>query len=155
MVKVHCPRLLHNKKTEVIGVSIKATLWKLRQYRVAQHRHADLASDYLNRAGKGVTAEQARNIGGTGNCPLTDYADMYETERRLMQENLKGAIAVWEQVAPILCGLHRDERRVIELYYNVGISREGLPELTGWTADKCNRLIHAALAHMETARCGR
>lgn len=139
-------------QSEVIGVSIKATLWKLRQYRVAQHHHADLASDYLHRAGQGVTVEQARNIGGTGNCPLTDYADAYETERRMMQENLKCAIAIWEQVAPMLCGLHCDERRVIELYYNVGISREGLPELTGWTADKCDRLIHTALAGMEAGR---
>lgn len=130
-------------------MSIKATLWKLRQYRVAQHHHADLSSEYMYRAGQGVTAEQARNIGGTGNCPLTDYADMYDTERRLMVENMQRADDIWDTVRSLLAALSKDERRAIELYYNIGISREGLPELTGWTADKCDRLIHTALARME------
>ena len=131
-------------------MSIKATLWKLRQYRVAQHRHADLASDYLHRAGQGVTPEQARNIGGTGNFPLTDNADDYDWNKRLAAENKTAADAAWEQVKPLMQGLAPLERRVIELYYNACVSKEDMPELVEKARPLCDDALHRALGKMQT-----
>lgn len=140
--------------SEVIGVDVRATLWELRRLRVSQHRHADLSSDYLYMACKGVGAQKALDIGGTGDCPLTNYSDAYEIEHRLAKESKDKADAIWATILPLLDSivtLDYDARQVIILYYNTGISREDIPALIKRSVPACDRMYHEALAKIGSA----
>jgi len=130
----------------------RKSLVGVRNLRLLQHGHADKAAEYLHRAGKGMTPEQARNIGGTGNCPLTDNADDYDWNKRLAAENKAEADAAWAKVKPLMQGLAPLERRVIELYYNDCIAREDMPELAKQSREACDAAMHRALAKMEAHR---
>ena len=134
--------------SEVIGMNVRATLWELRRLRVSQHRHLDLAAEYLHRAGQGVSYKRATDIGGTGNCPLTDYAEAHAQERRLALRARAQADAIWARFAPMLEGMELDERSVIELYYNDAVPREDIPELIKRSAAACDRMYHEGLARL-------
>jgi len=140
---------IESNKNEVIDMDVRKSLVGVRNLRLLQHGHADKAAEYLHRAGKGMTPEQARNIGGTGNCPLTDNADDYDWNKRLAAENKTAADAEWDKVKPLMQGLAPLERRVIELYYNVCVSREDIPELVKKTREACDAAMHRALGKME------
>ena len=133
-------------------MDVRKALMGVRNMRLMQHGHANIAAEYLHRASKGMTPEQARNIGGTGNFPLTDNADDYDWNKRLAAENKTAADAAWEQVKPLMQGLAPLERRVIELYYNACVAREDMPELVGKARPLCDDALHRALGKMEARR---
>lgn len=137
--------------SEVIGMDVRATLWELRRLRVSQHRHADLASEYLYMAGKGVGTQKALDIGGTGDCPLTNYSDAYEIEHRLAKESKDKADAIWTTILPLLVDMDLDVRSVVELYYNGGVAREDIPALIKRSVPACDRMYHEALAKIGSA----
>jgi DNA-directed RNA polymerase specialized sigma24 family protein len=130
-------------------MNVRKSLMGVRNLRLLQYGHANIAAEYLHRAGRGMTSEQARNIGGTGNFPLTDNADDYDWNKRLAAENKTAADAAWEQVKPLMQGLAPLERRVIELYYNACVAREDMPELVGKARPLCDDALHRALGKME------
>ena len=133
-------------------MDVRKALVGVRNLRLLQYGHANIAAEYLHRAGRGMTPEQARNIGGTGNFPLTDNADDYDWNKRLAAENKAAADAAWEQVKPLMQGLAPLERRVIDLYYNACVSREDMPELVGKSRPLCDDALHRALGKMEARR---
>ena len=132
-------------------MDVRKSLVGVRNLRILQHNHADHAAEYLQRASRGMTPEQARNTGGT-NCPLTDNADDYDRHKKAAIENMAAADAAWDKVVPLMHGLAPLERRVTELYYNACVPREDIPELVGKSRLLCDDALHRALAKMEARR---
>jgi hypothetical protein len=136
------------QQSEAINMDVRKALMGVRNLRLLQYGHANIAAEYLHRAGKGMTPEQARNTGGT-NCPLTDNADDYDRHKKAAAENKAAADAAWDKVVPLMQGLAPLERRVIDLYYNACVAREDIPELVEKARPLCDDALHRALGKME------
>ena len=96
------------------------TLNELRNLRIqAAAHHAD-ASEYLNRATHGTSTKRATDTGGTGRCPVVDYAERYAKALEQYRACAAKANAIWTRVRPLLAAYDYDTQCVIELYYNQG-----------------------------------
>lgn len=95
--------------------AIRHTLARLRQLRLWEAVHRENAAEYLHRATQGVGARRAMDIGGTGDCPLTQNAGRYTKEHTAAEQARREADTLWTGIAPGLAALELDPRSVIEL----------------------------------------
>jgi len=96
------------------------TLNELRRLRIDADIHRAEAAEYLARATRGTSAKRATDMGGTGRCPLTDYAGRHARALEQYQACAAKANAIWARVRPLLEDYDGDTRSVIVLYYNQG-----------------------------------
>lgn len=128
---------------------VRSALWRLRRLRLEETAHNERASEYLHRATRGMGMKHATDIGGTGNCPLTDNADRYEQERAAADRARQEADTIWAGFVPVVAALELDARSVVERYYNVGMAWEDIPAAVKRSLKSCERLHREALAQME------
>lgn len=101
---------------------VEEKLWNVRRLRLEQERHNRRAVDYLLCAQVGMGKQRATDMGGTGHCPLTDFATQYGKERELWLEAKKRADDAWSILAPQVMKLpDLDMRLIIEYYYNAAM----------------------------------
>lgn len=93
-------------------------LGDLRRLRQHQEQAHDKAEEYQRRATAGMTRQRATDTGGTGHCPLTDFADAHIAAMKRYHEAKRKADAIWEQIKPLLADEGFDEQQVIDLSYN-------------------------------------
>ena len=93
---------------------------ELRRLRIEAAEHYADAAEYLNRATNGTGTKRATDMGGTGRCPLTDYAGGHARAAEQYKACAAKANAIWAWVFPLLEGYDGDTRSVIVLYYNQG-----------------------------------
>ena len=91
---------------------------RLRNLRIEAAAHHARASEYLNRATHGTSSKRATDTGGTGRCPLTDYAERHAKAHAQYRASAAQANAIWARVQPFLCNYDYDTQCVVELYYN-------------------------------------
>ena len=129
--------------------SIRDTLTHLRQLRQSEASHGDKAAEYLQRATHGTGSKRATAIGGTGNCPLTDYAERYSSQRKAAISARRQADALWQRVEPLLANLDFDSRGVIGRYYNLAMAWEDIPAAIKRSKVSCERMHREAIAVLE------
>jgi hypothetical protein len=129
--------------------NIRSALWRLRRLRLAEIAHYDKASEYLGRATLGVGMKRAIDIGGTGNCPLTNNAETYTREKEAGARAKTAADAIWGTIKPKLVNAELDHRAVIELFYNVGMLWEDIPAAIKRSEKACARMHHDMLCYLE------
>lgn len=129
--------------------NIRSALWRLRQFRLAEASHYERAVEHLERATHGTSAKRATDMGGTGNCPLTDNADDYTREREASIQAKKNADQLWSEVSPRIATLDLGMRSVIELYYNAGMAWIDIPQTIKRSPKACEKMHREALARME------
>ncbi|MEG0741914.1 MAG: hypothetical protein RR521_06770 [Clostridia bacterium] len=98
-------------------------LWEIRRLRLSAANHYAWASEYMTRASYGMSTRRAVNVGGTGKCPLTDYAACYSRERKSAEQDRRAADERWtacKQWVDALANL--DARLLVECYYNCAMS---------------------------------
>ena len=132
--------------------TIRATLWELRRLRTLEASHNEAAIEYLNRASRGTGSKRAMDIGGTGDCPLTNNAGRYAQERESCLKAKRSADTIWRQIEPRLAMLDIDSRNVITLYYNVGMAWEDIPAAIKRSPIACERLHRETLTYLECAK---
>ena len=116
------------------------TLNELRRLRVeAAAHHAD-ASEYLNRATHGTSSKRATDTGGTGRCPLTDYAERHAKALEQYKTCAAKANAIWARVHPLLAAYDYDTQCVIELYYNQGADMQDVARSVKRSPAACERM---------------
>lgn len=93
-------------------------LGDLRRLRQKQLQAQAKAEEYQRRATAGMSRQRATDTGGTGHCPLVDYADAHIAARKRYHEAKKEADALWEQIKPLIADEGLDEQQVIDLSYN-------------------------------------
>ena len=96
------------------------TLNELRRLRIDADTYRAEAAEYLNCATHGTGTKRATDMGGTGRCPLTDYAERHARAAEQYKACAAKANAIWAWVFPLLEGYDGDTRSVIVLYYNQG-----------------------------------
>ena len=101
-------------------MSATQTLNELRRLRIDAAEHRSEAAEYLHCATKGTSSKRAIEIGGTGNCPLTDFAGRHARAAEQYKACAAKANAIWTRVHPLLAVYDYDTQRVVELYYNQG-----------------------------------
>lgn len=98
----------------------RETLMELRRLRLDAQYHNAKAAEYMARATCGTSTRRATNMGGTGRCPLTDYAERHAKAHAQYRASADQANAIWARVKPFLCNYDLDTQSVIELFYNQG-----------------------------------
>ena len=96
------------------------TLNELRRLRIDADKRRAEADEYFHRATRGTSAKRAIEMGGTGNCPLTDYAERHARALEQYRTCAAKANAIWARVRPFLCNYDLDTQSVVELFYNQG-----------------------------------
>jgi hypothetical protein len=96
------------------------TLNELRRLRTEADKHRADAAEYFHCATRGTSAKRATDMGGTGNCPLTDFAGRHARAVEEYRACAAKANAIWARVHPLLAAYAYDTQCVIELYYNQG-----------------------------------
>ena len=96
------------------------TLNELRRLRIEAAGHYANASELMRRATNGTGTKRATDMGGTGNCPLTDYAGRHAKADKQYRVCAAQANAIWARVKPFLCNYDLDTQSVVELFYNQG-----------------------------------
>ena len=121
-------------------MSAVETLNELRRLRVeAAAQYAD-ASEYLARATNGVSAKRATDLGGTGHCPLTDYAGRHARALERYRACADKANAIWARVRPALAVYDYDTQCVIELHYNQGADMPDVARSVKRSLAACERM---------------
>lgn len=129
---------------------IRDKLWQLRRLRIDASVHLARASEYLTRATQGMSYRRATDTGGTGHCPLTDYAPIYARERDEGREYARQASALWEELSPIVDALPDiDARMVIGCYYNNAMTWDEVRRAVKRSEIAVQKLHREALRRME------
>ena len=116
------------------------TLNELRNLRIqAAAHHAD-ASEYLARATHGTSSKRATDTGGTGRCPLTDYAERHARALGQYRDSAAKANAIWTRVRPLLTVYDYDTQCVIELYYNQAADMQDVAKAVKRSLAACERM---------------
>ena len=131
--------------------SIRDTLTHLRQLRLSEASNSDRASEYLHRSTHGTSTKRATDIGGTGNCPLTEYAGRYAQAREASIGAKREADAIWKRIEPHLMQMDLDTRCVITQFYNMAMAWEDIPASIKRSKQACERMHRDALAALERA----
>lgn len=133
-------------------------LQQLRQLRENQLHCADDASEYLHRAGRGMSYRRATDIGGTHHCPLEQYSDKYQESKALCLEYKRQADTIWAGIKPRVQALADfDAQCIIEGYYNQALSWDEVHCKVKRSAAACQRLhsngIREMIAQEKEGRC--
>lgn len=129
---------------------IRARLEELRQLRMRQKYHAGLAASALNRATSGMSTKRATDRGGTGTCPLTEYAPVYAQHRDYAREAGEKADDLWRDVHRYVSALpDLDARLVVTGYYQHADSWEDVRRNVKRSGDSVSRLLQEAIRAME------
>ena len=116
------------------------TLNELRCLRIeATAQYAD-ASEYLSRATHGTSSKRATDVGGTGHCPLTDYAERHARALERYRASAAKANAIWTRVRPALYVYDYDTQCVIELFYNQGADMPDVARSVKRSLAACERM---------------
>jgi hypothetical protein len=129
--------------------NIRDTLTHLRQLRLSEASNSERASDYLYRSTNGTSSKRAADIGGTGHCPLTDFAGRYSQARNASIGARREADAIWKRIEPHLMQMDLDTRSVITLFYNMATPWEDIPAAIKRSPKACERMHREALAALE------
>ncbi len=129
--------------------NIRDTLTHLRQLRLSEASNSERASEYLHRSTHGTGTKHAVDIGGTGHCPLTDYAGRYSQARTASIGAKREADAIWKRIEPRLAQMDLDTRSVITLFYNWATPWEDIPNSIKRSPKACERMHREALATLE------
>ena len=115
-------------------------LLELRNLRIqASAHHAD-ASEYLARATHGTSSKRATDTGGTGRCPLTDYAERHARALEQYRVCAAKANAIWTRVRPLLTVYDYDTQCVVELYYNQAADMQDVARAVKRSLVACERM---------------
>ena len=129
---------------------IRARLEELRQLRMRQKYHEGLAASALDRATSGMSTRRATDRGGTGTCPLTEYAPVYAQHRDYAREVGEKADDLWRDVQPYVCALpDLDARLVVTGYYQQADSWEDVRKSVKRSESSVFRLHREAIRGME------
>ena len=131
--------------------NVRSDLWQLRHLRLEETAHNGHAAEYMHRATQGMSMKRATNISGTGDCPLTNYADRCDAEHKQANRARREADTLWTKYAPAVAALDFDARRVMELFYNVGMAWEDIPAAVKRSPKACGRMHRETLARLERA----
>lgn len=129
--------------------NIRDTLTRLRQLRLSEAANAERASEYLHRSTHGTGTKRAADIGGTGHCPLTDYAGRYAQAREVSIRARREADLLWKRIEPHLAQMDLDTRSVITEFYNMAMAWEDIPASIKRSPKACERMHREALAVLE------
>ena len=116
------------------------TLNELRRLRIEAAEHYADAAEYLNRATNGTGTKRATDMGGTGRCPLTDYAGRYDRAQEKYRACAAQANALWSRIRPALDSYDYDTRCVIELYYNHAADMQDVARAVKRSLVACERM---------------
>lgn len=129
---------------------IRDKLWQLRRLRVDASVHLARAAEYLARATRGMSYRRATDTGGTGHCPLTDYAPLYAKERDEGRAYAARADALWAELSPIVDALpDLDARMVITCYYDNAMTWDEVRRAVKRSESAAQKLRREALRRME------
>lgn len=121
-------------------MSARDQLLELRNLRIQAAAHYANASEYLNRATHGTSSKRATDTGGTGRCPLTDYAERHARALEQYRVCAAKANAIWTRVRPALYVYDYDTQCVIELYYNQGADMADVSRSVKRSPAACERM---------------
>ena len=93
---------------------------ELRRLRIEAAEHYANASELMHRATNGTSTKHATDMGGTGRCPLTDYAEQHAKAHAQYRASADQANAIWARVQPFMRNYDLDTQNVVELFYNQG-----------------------------------
>ena len=116
------------------------TLNELRRLRIDADTHRAKADEYLHRATRGTSAKRAIEIGGTGNCPLTDFAGRHARAQEQYKACAAKANAIWTRVRPLLEAYDCDTQCVIELFYNQGAEMQDVARSVKRSLKACEKM---------------
>lgn len=129
---------------------IHLRLEMLRQYRIFQARYAGRALAALDKACHGMSTKRATDRGGTGTCPLTDYALAYAEQRDLAAEYGQKADEIWSDIKKHIQALEDfDARQVITLFYYTADPWEDVRKKVKRSMASVFRLHNEAIKTME------
>lgn len=129
---------------------IRTRLDELRQLRILQRYHAHLAACALDKASRGMSTRRATDRGGTGSCPLTEFAPVHAQHRDYAQELGRKADDLWRDVKPYVCALpDLDARLVVTGYYQQADSWEDVRKSVKRSESSVYRLHREAIRGME------
>lgn len=129
---------------------IRTRLDELRQLRILQRYHAQLAACALDKASRGMSTRRATDRGGTGSCPLTEFAPVYAQHRDYAREVGEKADGLWRDVKPYVCALpDLDARLVVTGYYQQADSWEDVRKSVKRSESSVFRLHREAIRGME------
>lgn len=136
----------------VIAVTdIGERLWEVRRARLREREHAMRACDYLDRATNGMSMRRATDWGGTGTCPLTDYAMLYVGERDAAKESRAQAEKLWRELEALVGTLHDlDARLILEGFYREAMSWDEVRRAVKRSGSSVDRLHREALRRLTT-----
>lgn len=128
---------------------IRTRLDELRQLRILQRYHAHLAACALDKASRGMSTRRATDRGGTGSCPLTEFAPVYAQHRDYAQELGRKADDLWRDVHRYVSALpDLDARLVVTGYYQQADSWEDVRRNVKRSGDSVSRLLQEAIRAM-------
>lgn len=129
---------------------IRTRLDELRQLRILQRYHAHLAACALDKASRGMSTRRATDRGGTGSCPLTEFAPVYTQHRDYAQELGRKADDLWRDAHRYVSVLpDLDARLVVTGYYQHADSWEDVRRNVKRSGDSVSRLLQEAIRAME------
>ena len=139
---------------------IRARLDELRRLRMRQKYHAGLAASALDKASRGMSTRRATDRGGTGTCPLTEFAPVYAQHRDYAQELGRKADDLWRDVHRYVSALpDLDARLVVTGYYQHADNWEDVRKSVKRSEGSVYRLHREAIRAMERMEvvnmCGR
>lgn len=133
-----------------VPYDIRHRLEELRKLRSEQRRHAQLAENAMGRATVAMSTKRAIDRGGTGTCPLTEYAPVYAQHRDYAREAGEKADGLWRDVQPYVCALpDLDARIVVTGYYQQADSWEDVRRNVKRSESSVFRLNREAIRAME------
>lgn len=122
------------------------TLMELRRLRLDAQYHNARAAEYMARATNGTSTRRATDMGGTGDCPVANYAEAYGREHAAAIVSINAARAIWAQVLPLLDGIGLDERLVIEYLYNRGMDFPDIAKAIKRSINACYQMHRDTVA---------
>ena len=136
-------------------MDIRNKLHSVRSLRFGARLSRERAADELLRASRGMSRREARNLGGTGWCPLTEHALRYGRERDAGAELSRRADALWADAAPLV-RLLSDEpsRRVVALYYGSAMSREEVSDRMRISEAEVAKMLREAVKRLTSWEVG-
>lgn len=125
---------------------IKDKLVQLRALRREASIHYAKAADYFERASRGMSTRRATSIGGTGGCPLTDYAPAYMAEKEHGREISHKANELVRDLMPVIRGLPAEQQQIVLLYYDRLLPWVDIAKAAHRSREACWRMHRQAIA---------
>ena len=113
---------------------------ELRRLRLDAQYHNAKAAEYMARATCGTSTKHATDMGGTGRCPLTDFAYRHAKADKQYRASAAKANAIWARVRPLLDVYDYDTQCVIELYYNQGADMQDVARAVKRSLKACDKM---------------